>query len=113
MSPTGGGSDIDEYSATGLPPGLSIDDTTGVISGTPGKSDAYICHGDRHRHGRQPCHGVDHVPVRGHVGEQNLEDFAYTAEHRNPRLRRAHGYPPERRPGRPELHREPTSCLHG
>ena len=30
-----GGSGIDQYSATGLPSGLSIDDTSGVVSGTP------------------------------------------------------------------------------
>ena len=36
ISPSGGAdTDIDEYTATGLPPGLVIDDTTGAISGTP------------------------------------------------------------------------------
>ena len=39
ISPSGG-SDIDEYSATGLPSGLSIDDTSGVIGGTPDTADA-------------------------------------------------------------------------
>ena len=35
-----GGIGIDEYSATGLPSGLSIDTGTGVISGTPDTADA-------------------------------------------------------------------------
>ena len=39
MSPTGGAG-IDEYSATGLPSGLSIDPGTGAISGTPDTADA-------------------------------------------------------------------------
>ena len=39
MSPTGG-SDNDKYSATGLPPGLSIDTGTGVIGGTPDTANA-------------------------------------------------------------------------
>ena len=39
MSPSGG-IGIDEYKATGLPPGLSIDTGTGAISGTPDTADA-------------------------------------------------------------------------
>ena len=39
MSPSGG-SGIDEYGATGLPPGLNIDTATGVIGGTPDTADA-------------------------------------------------------------------------
>ena len=39
MSPSGG-IGIDQYSATGLPSGLTINDTTGVISGTPATADA-------------------------------------------------------------------------
>ena len=39
MSPTGG-SDVEEYSATGLPSGLSIDSSTGAIGGTPDSADA-------------------------------------------------------------------------
>ena len=35
MTPSTTASDIASYAATGLPPGLSIDDTTGVITGTP------------------------------------------------------------------------------
>ena len=35
-----GGSGIDAYSATGLPPGLSIDTGTGAIGGTPAAADA-------------------------------------------------------------------------
>ena len=41
MSPSGGsGSGIDEYGATGLPSGLSIDPFSGVISGTPDRANA-------------------------------------------------------------------------
>ena len=39
MNPSGG-VDIDEYRATGLPPGLGIDDTSGVIGGTPEAAEA-------------------------------------------------------------------------
>ena len=39
VSPSGG-SGIDEYGATGLPSGLSIDTVTGVISGTPDSANA-------------------------------------------------------------------------
>ena len=39
ISPSGG-IGIDEYSATGLPPGLSIDTGTGAIGGTPDTADA-------------------------------------------------------------------------
>ena len=39
MNPSGG-SDIDGYSATGLPSGLEIDDSTGAISGTLDTADA-------------------------------------------------------------------------
>ena len=39
LSPTGG-TGIDEYSAAGLPPGLSINTTSGVISGTPDTANA-------------------------------------------------------------------------
>ena len=41
MTPSGGAdTDIDGYTATGLPPGLVIDDATGAISGTPETADA-------------------------------------------------------------------------
>ena len=41
VSPSGGsGSGIDEYGATGLPSGLSIDPFSGVISGTPDRANA-------------------------------------------------------------------------
>ena len=39
LSPTGG-TGIDEYSAAGLPSGLSINTTSGVISGTPDTANA-------------------------------------------------------------------------
>ena len=39
MGPTGG-TDIDAYSATGLPSGLTIDTTTGTINGTPDTANA-------------------------------------------------------------------------
>ena len=39
MSPSGG-TDIDEYSATGLPSGLSISTSTGAINGTPNTANA-------------------------------------------------------------------------
>ena len=40
MTPSTTDTDIAEYSATGLPPGLGIDSTTGAISGTPDTADA-------------------------------------------------------------------------
>ena len=39
MNPSGGAG-IDEYSATGLPSGLSLDTGTGAIGGTPDTADA-------------------------------------------------------------------------
>ena len=39
MNPSGGAG-IDEYDATGLPPGLGIDTATGAIDGTPGTANA-------------------------------------------------------------------------
>ena len=40
MTPSTTATDIAEYRATGLPPGLGIDSTTGAISGTPDTADA-------------------------------------------------------------------------
>ena len=40
MTPSTTDTDIASYGATGLPPGLGIDSTTGVISGTPDTGDA-------------------------------------------------------------------------
>ena len=39
MSPSGGGAGIDEYSATDLPSGLTLNTGTGVIGGTPEAAD--------------------------------------------------------------------------
>ena len=40
MTPSTTDTDIASYGATGLPPGLGIDSTTGAISGTPDTADA-------------------------------------------------------------------------
>ena len=44
MTPTTTDTDIASYGATGLPPGLGIDSTTGAISGTPDTADANTAH---------------------------------------------------------------------
>ena len=66
MSPSGG-IDVAEYSAAGLPSGLTLNTGTGVIGGTPDKAERG--HGDRHGDGarrrRQHGHGDDHLPRRG------------------------------------------------
>ena len=64
MSPSGG-SGIAEYSATGLPSGLSIDDTTGVISGTPDTADAGTADAT--------------VAVRDTAGNTNTADIVFPA----------------------------------
>ena len=44
MTPSTTDTDIASYGATGLPPGLGIDSTTGAISGTPDTADANTAH---------------------------------------------------------------------
>ena len=67
MTPSTTATDITSYGATGLPSGLSVNSTTGVISGTPDTADAdpatATVTGDRQR--RQPRRRLDHVPRGG------------------------------------------------
>ena len=76
-----GGSGIDEYSAAGLPSGLSIDTSSGVISGTPNTADA-------EHHKRHEVTVSDTAGNRATVsvtlpavvkGDQTLSGFQYSA----------------------------------
>ena len=79
MSPTGG-ADIDEYAATGLPSGLSLDPGTGVISGTPDTADANTASATVT--GSDTAGNTDTVsivfPAVG-KGDQTLTGFQYSA----------------------------------
>ena len=79
LSPTGG-SGIDAYSATRLPPGLSINATTGAISGTPETADedtaeATVTVSDA---AGNPATVTITFPAVA-KGEQTLTGFAYSA----------------------------------
>ena len=113
ISPSGG-IGIDQYSATGLPSGLSIDGTSGVISGTPDTADANttsaaVTVSDAAGNtttvsipfpavakGRP---GAERVPVQLVVGSVRVR-----GPQRHRTIRRAH---------LPELFRDARPCVHG
>ena len=78
MSPIDG-SDIDEYSAPGLPSGLDIDTGSGVITGTPATADASATVTVTVTDEAGNIDTVDIVFLAVAKGDQRLTGFAYSA----------------------------------
>ena len=81
MTPTTTATDIDGYRATGLPPGLSIDAGTGVITGIPGTANASTATATvtvTDRSGNPAAVSIAFPTVA--MGDQILTDFRYSPD---------------------------------
>ena len=90
------------YTATGLPAGLSINSSTGVISGTA--DHGRHLHGDRDRHRLHRADRIGHLHLDGRLGDRQHGDGDQPGQpdrHRRHRRQPADHARPTRPPARP------------
>ena len=115
MTPSTADTDIASYGATGLPPGLGIDTSTGVIDGTPDTADANTAEATvtvTDTAGNTATVDITFPAVA--KGDQTLTGFAYSPASVTYRRHRPDRHPPYRDTDHLELlgHARAT-CVHG